>query len=112
MDEYLHRLRHSSSHILADAVLELYPGTKLGMGPAIENGFYYDFDSPFTFNEDNFSEIENKMKQIIEKDIPFIKKELRRNGFFATGACIVENLFDHLRTATVAELECHRGVND
>jgi len=67
-------LRHSLAHILAHAVQELYPGTKFGIGPAIENGFYYDFDLPSPTSEDNLLKIEKKMREIIKKDLAFKKK--------------------------------------
>jgi threonyl-tRNA synthetase len=72
-DEGLDVLRHSASHLLAHAVLELFPGTKTGIGPPIENGFYYDFlrDKPFT--PEDLSVIEKKMRELVRKDIP-IKK--------------------------------------
>ncbi len=77
----LETLRHSLSHILAFAVQELYPGTKFGIGPAIENGFYYDFDLPTeafgeggTLGVQDLPKIEKKMEELIKKDIKFIKK--------------------------------------
>ena len=51
--EYLQRMRHSCSHVLAQAVVELFPGTKLGIGPTIKDGFYYDFDCPHNFSRVN-----------------------------------------------------------
>jgi len=68
-------IRHSLSHILAAAVQELYPGTKFGIGPAIENGFYYDLSSVALAKED-LPKIEEKMKEIIKKNIAFKKEEL------------------------------------
>jgi threonyl-tRNA synthetase len=76
-------IRHSLAHILAYAVQELYPGTKFGIGPAIENGFYYDFDfanlhefgHEYTrISEEDLPKIEQKMKELIKKDIKFEKK--------------------------------------
>jgi len=73
-------IRHSLAHILASAVLGLYPGTKFGMGPAVENGFYYDFDIPEgkTLNENDLPKIEKKMKEIIKKGIEFKKKSISK----------------------------------
>jgi len=68
-------IRHSLSHILAAAVQELHPGTKFGIGPAIENGFYYDLSSVALAKED-LPKIEEKMKEIIKKNIAFKKEEL------------------------------------
>ncbi len=59
-------IRHSLSHIMAYAVQELYPGTKFGIGPAIENGFYYDFDFDGSFSPEDFPRIEAEMgKQVV-----------------------------------------------
>ena len=57
----LETLRHSASHIMAQAVISLFPGVKLGIGPAIENGFYYDFDMPEQITPEDLPKIENKM---------------------------------------------------
>ena len=70
-------LRHSAAHILAAAIKELYPSCKLGIGPSIEDGFYYDFDNIQITNED-LPKIEAKMTEIIAKDEKFIKKELSK----------------------------------
>ncbi|MEK6567560.1 MAG: threonine--tRNA ligase [Candidatus Omnitrophota bacterium] len=72
----LDTLRHSCSHILAKAVKELWPQVKLGIGPSIEDGFYYDFERAESFSEEDLSKIENKMREIIAKDEPFIREEL------------------------------------
>ncbi|OGX61286.1 MAG: threonine--tRNA ligase [Omnitrophica WOR_2 bacterium RIFOXYC2_FULL_45_15] len=69
-------LRHSCSHILAKAVKELWPQVKLGIGPSIEDGFYYDFERAESFSEEDLSKIENKMREIISNDEPFIREEL------------------------------------
>jgi threonyl-tRNA synthetase len=67
-------LRHSTSHIMAEAVKLLFPEVKVSIGPAIENGFYYDFDSPRTFEPGDLEKIEKKMAEIIAADHPFEKK--------------------------------------
>jgi len=74
----LETLRHSLSHILAHAVQELYPKTKFGIGPSIENGFYYDFDLPSPISPDDLLKIEKKMKEIIKKNLKFEKKEISK----------------------------------
>jgi threonyl-tRNA synthetase len=68
------KIRHSLAHILAYAVQELYPGTKFGIGPAIENGFYYDFDLPKKIKQEDLPRIERKMKDLIKENIKFKKK--------------------------------------
>ena len=67
-------IRHSLAHILAYAVQVLYPGTKLGIGPAIENGFYYDFDLPKSLVPEDLPKIENKMREIIRQNVKFEKE--------------------------------------
>lgn len=62
-------LRHTSAHILAQAVKRLYPGTKLAIGPSIENGFYYDFDSEHTFIPEDLEKIEKEMERIVKEDL-------------------------------------------
>ena len=72
-------LRHSLSHILVFAVQELYPGTKFGIGPAIENGFYYDFEFKNPISNEDLPEIEKKMKEIIRQNIVFKKKIITKS---------------------------------
>lgn len=67
-------LRHSCSHIMASAVKKLYPQAKLGIGPAIEDGFYYDFDIPGEIKEEDLPKIEKVMEEIVKDDYPFIKE--------------------------------------
>lgn len=69
--------RHSMSHILAKAIKEMYPQAKLAIGPAIENGFYYDFDN-LNINQENFSALEEKMREIINRNEDFVRIEVSR----------------------------------
>lgn len=71
----LQKLRHSCSHIMASAVKKLYPNAKLGIGPAIENGFYYDFEIPGGIKEEDLGRIEQLMREEINKKLPFIHEE-------------------------------------
>ncbi len=74
--EQLNKIRHSFAHILAAAVRELYPKTKFGIGPTIENGFYYDIDfEDEKIKEEDLVKIEKKMKHLIKQDLEFIRKE-------------------------------------
>jgi threonyl-tRNA synthetase len=77
-DEGRHVLRHSTAHVMAQAVTQLYPGAKYTIGPAIENGFYYDFDLPDgrTFTEDDLDRIADRMRKIIADDQPFVRSEV------------------------------------
>ena len=77
-DEGRHVLRHSTAHVLAQAVTRLFPGAKFSVGPAIEHGFYYDFDLPDgkTFSDDDLSDIQKEMERIVREDQPFIRSEM------------------------------------
>jgi threonyl-tRNA synthetase len=72
-DEALKVYRHSAAHLLAAAVLELYPGTKLGIGPAIESGFYYDFEREEPFSSEDLEAIEKRMHVIRDRDVPYLR---------------------------------------
>ncbi len=76
--EQIEKIRHSLAHILASAVLELYPKTKLGMGPAIDNGFYYDFQLQKPLEEKDLQEIEKRMKELISQKLKFEKKDITK----------------------------------
>ncbi|MBP1730096.1 MAG: thrS, partial [Deltaproteobacteria bacterium] len=71
-------VRHSTAHVMAQAVKELFPKTKITIGPAIEAGFYYDFDYPPGFTEDDLPRIEEKMREIINKDLPIQRKVVKK----------------------------------
>ncbi len=77
-EEALDVLRHSASHILAHAVLELFPGTQTGIGPAVENGFYYDFLRRETFTPEDLESIERKMREIVQRDVPIEREVLSK----------------------------------
>ena len=76
--ENLHILRHSCSHIMAQAVQSLFPQAKLAIGPAVDNGFYYDFDltDGYSFTHEDLEKIENKMKEILKQNLTFEKYEI------------------------------------
>ena len=85
-EEGLGILRHSTAHVMAMAVKELFPGIKVTIGPAIENGFYYDFDYERPLKEDDLPSIEEKMEEIVEADLPFTRQEMSSQeaiGFFS-----------------------------
>jgi len=77
-DEGRHVLRHSTAHVMAQAVIQLFPGAKYSIGPAITDGFYYDFELPGTrtFSDDDLAAIEARMREIIKSDQPFVRAEL------------------------------------
>jgi len=74
--EGLETLRHSTSHVMAMAVKDLFPGVKVTIGPAIENGFYYDFDYERPFRDEDLARIQEKMSEIIKANLPFERKEI------------------------------------
>ncbi|MDO8363450.1 MAG: threonine--tRNA ligase, partial [Actinomycetota bacterium] len=77
-DEGRHVLRHSTAHVLAQAVVQLFPGAKYSIGPAINDGFYYDFELPGgrTFTEGDLASIDARMREIIKANQPFLRDEL------------------------------------
>jgi threonyl-tRNA synthetase len=78
-DEQLGRMRHSASHVMAEAVQYLFPGAKFGIGPTIENGFYYDFELPRPLTPEDLPLIENKMREIISQNVPFVMEEMSKD---------------------------------
>jgi threonyl-tRNA synthetase len=76
--EGLEIMRHSTSHLMAEAVRSLFPGVKVAIGPAIEAGFYYDFDVPQPFSSEDLPRIEARMAELASRDLPFIREELPR----------------------------------
>jgi threonyl-tRNA synthetase len=77
-DIKLEILRHSAAHVMAEAVQSIFPGAKFGIGPAIESGFYYDFDLPRSLTSDDLPLIEAKMSEIIASDVPFARQEVTK----------------------------------
>ncbi len=69
-------LRHSAAHVMAQAVQKIWPEVKVTIGPVIENGFFYDFDSPFAFTEEHFEKIEKEMQKIIDANFPLVRREV------------------------------------
>ena len=92
----LDTLRHSCSHIMAQAVKEIWPEARLGIGPSIEDGFYYDFDKKEPFTDEDLARIEERMRQIIKKNEPFIREELPKKEAIA--------LFKELKESYKVEL--------
>jgi len=72
--------RHSSAHILADAVADLFPGASFAIGPAIEEGFYYDFDVEKPFTPEDLERIEKRMAEIVKANTPFVRSEMTRDA--------------------------------
>ncbi|MEL7156505.1 MAG: threonine--tRNA ligase [Actinomycetota bacterium] len=107
----LETLRHSTAHVLAQAVLELWPGATFAIGPPIEDGFYYDFElppgpdgTPQTFTDDDLERIEAKMRSIVEADQPFVRSEL-------AAADAMELMADHPYKRAIIERVTSGGVD-
>ncbi len=79
----LHVLRHSAAHVLAQAVCDLYPGAKYAIGPAIENGFYYDFELPAAVSSEDLPRIAERMGEIVAADQPFVREDVSREDALA-----------------------------
>lgn len=77
--EGLFTLRHTASHVMAQAIQHLFPGVKFAIGPAIDDGFYYDLDSDHVFSQEDFATIEKEMSKIAKENIPLVKKVLPRD---------------------------------
>ena len=109
-DEKLQIVRHSCAHVMAEAILNLYPGTKIAIGPAIDNGFYYDFDFPegTKFTETDFPAVEKEMRKILAGNHEFIRKEVSKEEalkLFADQDYKVELINDLPADATITTYE-------
>lgn len=76
--EGVHIIRHSAAHVMAEAVKQLFPDAKPTIGPATEDGFYYDFDRSQSFTPEDLEKIEKKMEELVKADLPFIRKDMSR----------------------------------
>lgn len=99
--EFVEKMRHTLSHVMAAAVKELYPDVKFGIGPAIENGFYYDMDFGTTkISEEDLPKIEKKMRGIIQRKLPMVRREASRNDALdwaiAEGQTLKKELIEEL----------------
>src|SRR5439155_19262235 len=81
----IERLRHSASHVLAQAILQMWPEAQFAAGPPVENGFYYDVDLPHRISPDDFDKIEDQMKKEVKADHPFERIEVSRDEALALG---------------------------
>ena len=94
-------LRHSTAHVMAMAVKELFPEVKITIGPAIEDGFYYDFDYKRPFREEDLPEIEDKMREIVGRDIPFKREEISKEDAIK----LFSSLGEHYKVEILHEIE-------
>lgn len=99
-------IRHSAAHVMAQAVQRLWPEVKVTIGPVVESGFYYDFDSPFNFTEEHFPAIEKEMQKIVDADYPLIKKMIPKSDAVATFSKMGERfkveLIEELKDGTIS----------
>jgi threonyl-tRNA synthetase len=77
-EDGLHVLRHSTAHVMAQAVSDLHPGARYAIGPAIEDGFYYDFELAEPLSSDDLPAIEARMRELVAADVPFVREEVAR----------------------------------
>ena len=77
-EQVRHTYRHTASHIMAQAIQHLWPDTKFAIGPAIDNGFYYDLESEHKFTEEDFLKIQKEMKKIVQQNLPLVRTEVSR----------------------------------
>jgi threonyl-tRNA synthetase len=98
-------LRHSASHVMASAVKDLFPDVKLAIGPAIEDGFYYDFDKEEPFTPEDLTKIEKRMREIVKADLPFERVSFTRSEaleyFREAGELFKLQILDDIRDGTV-----------
>ncbi|HEY4190032.1 MAG TPA: threonine--tRNA ligase [Candidatus Limnocylindrales bacterium] len=94
-------MRHSTAHVMAEAVLDLFPGAKLGIGPAIDNGFYYDFELPRALTPDDLAAIEARMGESVKADHPFVRREVG----FAEGRAIEADAGQSFKVEILDDLE-------
>ena len=97
----LETLRHTTTHIMAQAVKKLFPEAKLGIGPAIEDGFYYDFDVATSFSDEDLERIAAEMARIIDDDLPIVRKELPK----AQARALLESQGEVYKVELVDDLE-------
>ena len=113
-DDPLDPMRHSAAHVMAEAVLELFPGTKLGIGPAIAGGFYYDFEVPRPLTPDDLVTIEERMRASVAADHAFVRREWDpdegRTFLAAKGQGYKVEILDDLRTAAALKGEAAPAV--
>ena len=105
-EEGINIIRHRAAHIMAQAVQRLFPGTKVTIGPVIENGFFYDFDPEKPFTEEDLVKIEEEMKKIVKEDYPFTRREMSakeaKEMFAGMGESYKIEIIDDLGAETVS----------
>ncbi len=105
--EALETIRHDVSHILAEAVQELFPGTQVTIGPAIEDGFYYDFARDEPFSLDDLAKIEQRMKEIVDRDEAIVREEWDRDEAIAH----FKSIGEHYKAEIIAAIPAGEAVS-
>ena len=100
-------IRHDAAHVLADAVQKLYPGTQVTIGPAIANGFYYDFAREEPFTPDDLAKIEAKMREIVAKDIPIVREVWTRDEAIA----YFKKLGEHYKAELIEAIPADQDIS-
>lgn len=100
-------IRHDAAHVLADAVQKLYPGTQVTIGPAIANGFYYDFAREEPFTPDDLEKIEAKMREIVAKDIPIVREVWTRDDAVA----YFKKLGEHYKAELIEAIPADQDIS-
>jgi threonyl-tRNA synthetase len=112
----LDTMRHSTAHVMAASVLELFPDAKLGIGPAIRDGFYYDFDLPRALTPADLEQIEDRMRAQVKADLPFERSEIGRDEAIAqeeaAGQAYKAEIIGELPPAEVISFYRHGSFND
>src|SRR2546427_3400606 len=99
-------LRHSTSHVMAQAVKRLFPEVKVAIGPAIEDGFYYDFAKGEPFTPEDLARIEDVMREIVKADIPFERREMSRGDAIA----FFRERGERFKVEILEGIDAHRGA--
>ena len=106
-DEALELIRHDAAHVMAEAVQQLHPGTQVTIGPAIENGFYYDFARDMPFTTDDLERIETRMREIVDRDEAFVREELDREAAIR----LFEGLGENYKAEIVRDLPAGETIS-
>lgn len=109
-EERLYRIRHSTAHLMAEAVQDLWPGTKLAFGPPVQDGFYYDFDTEHRFTDDDLKKIEKKMRELAKKKAKFVQKSISKDEAMKLFTHQGEKLkAEHVETLTDGEITLYES---
>ena len=110
LQQRLYCIRHSTAHVMAEAVQALWPNTKLAFGPPVEDGFYYDFDTDHRFTSEDLVKIERKMRELIKAKVPFVRKEISKDDALKLFGDAGERLkAEHVTTLTDGKITLYQS---